>query len=253
MNQLTQTNFFLLIERNPKSLESKIVKKMFANHSEFKHLESDEMMIQIGSTITIAKVPSADNFDAESIAIRVQKLLDTQATLLLVFAPDSTNFDDKKIAGLIDVKGPYENGYFLLRLKTGASVEQVKQAVAGCCGQVVKLNGETYKKFAALPLHNPPTVFIFMKVISKSALNEQKAKALKQFFDDCSKDQRVLAVGAPSYDYTHYFVTLNVTESRKDEFIKLINGRNLDYFLISKDCYDKYNKCPKLGDVPQFH
>lgn len=93
---------------------------MFANHSEFKHLESDEMLIQIGSTITIAKVPSADNSDAESIAIRVQKLLDTQATLLLVFAPDNTNFDDKKIAGLIDVKGPYENGYFLLRLKTGA-------------------------------------------------------------------------------------------------------------------------------------
>lgn len=130
---------------------------------------------------------------------------DTQAVLLLVFAPDDTKFEGENI---IDVKGPFENGYFLIRMKTGSSIDIFKQF-----HQVVTLNGETYKNFASLPLHKTePT---YLKITSQYMTIKSRTDSLFKLEELMKRDYPNIYTSSPFYDYVDPFILASgdVTEA----------------------------------------
>lgn len=221
---------------------------MFANHSEFKHLQSDEALIQIGSFFSHLKI-SSSNVDTacSEITEHVKKMFDTQGVLLFVFAPVGTKFENEKL--IKEVKGPYTNDYFLITMNQGFTIDDFKSYFSDT-PQVIQLDERAYTHFSSLPLHKPP--LILLKIWSKHFVRQEKDKALRDLLKICDENFKdVKYCGGPFYDYNDNFVLISTHEDSNDyqNLITNLIYLKFDRTRISQETFEKLLKHPLL---PKF-
>lgn len=221
---------------------------MFANFADIKHLQSNEALIQIGSSVSIVKI-STDNIQKalDDISNQAKKIFDSQifgGISLLVFAPDETKFTNDNI---VSVQGPYQNGYFLLRLKPGSSIEEIKEHLKSVPGtNVLPINGETHQQFASLPLQNPPIAHL--RITSKFLVNQNNIRHIWELSEKLINEK--VEFTGPYYDFGEPFVLINIPEGNThDNFCRELHQENYATFRLDNNTHETLSKYPLLPKI----